>query len=169
MATVTGKPYSGPFIINLENVRDNLIDLSPGALKGLRAEQEGFPGVLEELARSVPTQGEEAGISSRVHARVVESTRTIETLAVHERELAKALEVVRETRRKLEHDREHDIGLIVDVVMSTAQRTGDSALLAAFEQTIHYKRQIAAKGVQTRRKNAAEEEAGGAPPDGENA
>lgn len=77
--------------------------------------------------------------------------------------------VVRETRKKLEHDREHDIGLIVDVVTSTAQRTGDTALLAAFEQTIHYKRQIAAKGVQTRRKNESAEDVVDAPSDGENA
>lgn len=168
MATVIGKPYSGPIVFNLENVRENLIDLNPGALKGLRAEQEGFPGVLEELTRSVPAHGEESGVSPRVHARIVQSTGTIETLAAHERELSKALEVVRETRRKLEHDREHDVGLIVDAVTSTAQRTGDTALLAAFEQTIQYKRQIAVKGVQTRRRNAAEDEVE-APPDGENA
>lgn len=169
MATVTGKSYSGPYVFNLENVRENLIDLQPGALRGLRSEQDGFPGVLEELARSVPARGEEAGISARVHARIVESTATIGTLAVHERELAKALEVVRETRKKLEHDREHDIGLIVDVVTSTAQRTGDTALLAAFERTIQYKRQIAAKGVQTRRKNEAAEDGPEAPADGESA
>lgn len=169
MLTVTGKPYSGPYTFSLENVREDLIDLHPGALRGLLTEQVGFPGALQELARSVPARGEEAGVSPRVHARIVESTAKIGTLAVHERELAKALEVVRETRKKLEHDREHDIGLIVDVVVSTAQRTGDKALLAAFEQTIQYKRQIAAKGVQTRRKNAAAEDAVEAPPDGENA
>lgn len=169
MATVTGKPYSGPYNFSIENVREDLIDLQPGALRGLRAEQEGFPGVKEELARSVPARGEEAGVSPRVHARIVESTAKIATLAVHERDLAKALEVVRETRKKLEHDREHDIGLIVDVVTSTAQRTGDTALLAAFEKTIQYKRQIAAKGVQTRRKNEAAEDVVDAPADGENA
>jgi hypothetical protein len=56
----------------------------------------------------------------------------------------------------------------VDVVVSTAERTGDTALLAAFERTIQYKRQIAVKAVQTRRKNAAEDEVE-APADGENA
>lgn len=154
MATVTGKRYPGPFIINFENVAADLIDLPDGALKGLRAQQDGLPGVLGELTRSVPARGEEAGVSTRVHARIVESTGKIDTLAQHERDLDKALEVVRETRRKLEHDREHDIGLIVDVVKSTAQRTGDTALLAAFEQTIRYKNQIPAKAAQTRRKNA---------------
>jgi hypothetical protein len=124
MATVTGKPYPGPFIINLENVRDRLIDLPDGATRGLRSEQEGLPRALETLARSVPAHGEAAGVSLRVHSRIVENTATIDILAQHERELDKAREVVRETRKKLEHDREHDIGLIVDVVESTAQRTG---------------------------------------------
>jgi hypothetical protein len=44
--------------------------------------------------------------------------------------------------------------LIADVVKSTAQRTGDTALLAAFEQTIRYRGQAAAKAARTRRKNA---------------
>lgn len=165
MATVTGKPYSGPFIINLENVRNNLIDLPDGATRGLRSQQAGLPRALEELARSVPARGEEAGVSNRVYTRVVESTGLIDTLAGHERDLEKALEVVRETRKKLEHDREHDIGLIVDVVESTAQRTGDTALRAAFEETIRYKNQIAAKAAQTRRKNAAARDEGDAPAD----
>jgi hypothetical protein len=169
MATVTGKPYPGPFIINLEDVAADLIDLQDGALKGLRAPQDGLAGALEELTRSVPARGEEAGVSNRVYARIVESTGKIDTLAQHERELEKATEVVRETRRKLEHDREHDIGMVVDVVKSTAQRTGDTALLAAFEHTIRYKSQIASKAAQTRRKNADARDEGEAPANDDNA
>jgi hypothetical protein len=169
MATVIGKPYPGPFIINLENVSDRLIDLPDGATRGLRSQQDGLPRVLETLARSVPAHGEAAGVSLRVYTRIVESTGTIDTLAQHERELDKAREVVRETRKKLEHDREHDIGLIVDVVESTAQRTGDTALRAAFEEVIQYKNQIAEKAVRTRRKNAAEQDEPEAPADAENA
>ena len=165
MATVTGKPYPGPFVFNLENVAGDLIDLPDGALKGLRAQQDGLVGVLGELARSVPARGEEAGVSNRVYARIVENTGKIDALAQHERDLEKAREVVRETRRKLEHDREHDIGLVADVVKSTAQRTGDTALIAAFEQTIRYQGQNAAKAAQTRRKNAEAREEVEAPAD----
>ncbi|HWN71553.1 MAG TPA: hypothetical protein VNM90_28140 [Haliangium sp.] len=169
MATVTGKPYPGPFIFNLESVAADLIDLPDGALKGLRAQQGGLAKVLAELARSVAARGEEAGVSNRVYARIVESTGKIDALAQHERELEKATEVLRETRRKLEHDREHDIGLVVDVVKSTAQRTGDTALLAAFEETIRYKNQIPAKAAETRRKNAESRDEVEAPADGDNA
>jgi vacuolar-type H+-ATPase subunit H len=169
MATVTGKPYPGPFIINLEDLRDKLIDLPDGATRGLRSEQEGFPRVLAVLARSVPAHGEAAGVSLRVYARIVENTGTIDTLAQHEGDLEKLVEIVRETRKKLEHDREHDVGLIVDVVESTAQRTGDTALRAAFEEVIRYKNQIAAKATQTRRKNAAAKDEDEAPADGDNA
>jgi hypothetical protein len=135
-------------------VRNELIDLPEGAMKGLRAKQAGIEGVMSELLTSIPAHGEEAGISTRVYGRVVEATGTIEVLSDHEQALEKALEVVRETRKKREHDRENDISIIVDSVKSTAQRTGDKALLAAFEKTIKYNNQIAEKAAQTRRKNA---------------
>lgn len=153
MATVTGKPYPGPFQVNLDDVKDDLIDLPDGAMRGFRAEQEGIDGVIEELAKSMPAHGEDAGISSKVYARFLEGTQKIELLRKHELELQKILEVVRETRSKREHDRENDISMIVDSVKSTAQRTGDKALLAAFQRTIEYNGQIAEKAARTRRKN----------------
>lgn len=169
MSRVIGKPYPGPFVFNLENVAADLIDLNDGALKGLRGEQEGLPGMLEELARSVPALGEAAGIPIRVYDRIVQNTDKIDRLAEHERRLDKGREVVHESRRKYEHDREHDIGLIVDVVKSVAQRTGDASLLAAFQKTIEYKNQIAAKAAQTRRKNEQAADQGEGPAGDENA
>jgi hypothetical protein len=154
VATVTGKPYPGPFIFSLEDVRERLIDLPEGAMRGLRAKQAGIDGVMSELLTSVSAHGEEAGVSLRVYARVVDGTNAIDLLLSHEQALQKGLEVVRETRKKCEHDRENDISIIVDAVKSTAQRTGDKALLAAFERTIKYNGQIAEKAAQTRRRNA---------------
>ena len=154
MATVTGKPYPGPFIFNLEDVSNRLIDLPEGATKGLRSTQACIDGVLTELLTSIPAHSDEAGISTRVYGRLVEGTSAIELLRAHEQALEKATEIVRETRKKHEHDRENDISIIVDSVKSTAQRTGDTALLAAFEKTIRYNGQIAEKAAQTRRKNA---------------
>ncbi len=153
MATVIGKPYPGPFRVDLDDVKDDLVDLPDGAMRGFRAEQEGIDGVTEELAKSMPAYGEDAGISPKVYARFIESTEKIEKLWKHELELEKALEVVRETRAKREHDRENDISMLVDSVKSTAQRTGDRALLAGFERTIKYNGQIAEKAAQTRRRN----------------
>jgi hypothetical protein len=170
MPTVTGKRYHGPFILSLEDVEDDLVDLPDGALRGLRTEQEGMDGVSEELAKSIPAYGEEAGISPKVYARFVEGTDKITKLRKHEAELEKALEVVRETRAKKEHDRENEISMIVDAVKSTAQRTGDKALTAAFEKTLKYNAQIAEKAAQTRRKNAAEKppaQEGGTGPKGD--
>ena len=154
MPTVTGKPYPGPFQISLDDVKEDLVDLPDGALRGLRTEQEGMGGVVEELSRSMPAHGEEAGVSPKVYAHFVESTGKIGALRKHELELEKALEVVRETRAKKEHDRENDVSMIVDAVKSTAQRTGDKALLAAFDTTLKYNAQIAEKAALTRRRNA---------------
>jgi hypothetical protein len=163
VATITGKPYPGPFTFSLEDVRDRLIDVAEGLLRGLRAPKAGIREMLNELLASIPARGEEAGVPLRVYARVVENTSLIDLLWSHEQALEKAAEVVRETRRKHEHDRENDISIIVDAVKSTAQRTGDTALLAAFEKTIRYNGQIAEKAAQTRRRNAdapVEDEAG---------
>src|SRR5690606_963906 len=55
--------YPGPFIVDLQNVQDQLIDLPDGTLQRLRSKKPGIEAVLEELARSVPTRGEEAGVS----------------------------------------------------------------------------------------------------------
>src|SRR3712207_6751782 len=127
MPTVTGKPYTGPLQLSLVNVQERLTDLPGGAMQRLRTEQEGMDNVIEELARSMPAHGEAAGVSPKVYAHFVDSTDAIGKLRKHEIDLQKALEVVRETRAKEEHDRENDISMIVDAVKSTAQRTGDRA------------------------------------------
>ena len=160
MATVTGKPYPGPFQIDLTDVKDDLIDLPDGAMKGLRAEQAGMDEVVKELARVMKDYGEEAGISPKVYAQFVEGTAKIDKLWDRELELEKAYEVTKETRAKKEHDRENHISMMVDSVKSTVKRTGDKSLLATFEKLIRYNAQIAEKAAQTRRENAeAREEA----------
>lgn len=173
MGIVTGTTYSGLKKLDLTDVEDDLRDLPPGATKGMRAEQEGMVGVVDELARSVPLLGEKAGIPPKVYQRFVHATEVIGKLRTHEADLEKALEVVRESRAKSEHDRENDISMVVDSVKSTGHRTGDRALLAAFEKTIKYNAQTAEKAAKTRRKNEeakaaedkkkAEESKGGAP------
>lgn len=166
MATVTGTAYSGPITIDLSDVEDDLIDLEPGARQRLRAEQEGIDGVVDELAKSVPVIGEKAGIAPKVYQRFSDRTELLKKLRSKKNELAKALEVVTETEAKTVHDRENDISIMVDAVKSTADRTGESELLAGFEKTIKYNAQIAEKAAQTRRKNEeakkkAEEPKGG--------
>jgi hypothetical protein len=106
-----------------------------------------------ELAQSVPVHGETAGITTSVYNRFVEDTALIEKLRTHEVLLAKALEVVRETLAQTEHNRENTVSQIVDMVKSTAQRTGNEGIQAPFQKTREYNAQYAVKSAQSRRKN----------------
>jgi len=100
MATVDGPKYAGPFIIDLSDVKDDLVDLPPGAMKGLRAEQEGIDRVIAELEKSMPVHGNAAEIPPQIYQRFLERTARLERLRTHELELEKALEVCRESRAK---------------------------------------------------------------------
>lgn len=153
MAAFNGIPYAGPLQIALDDCKDDLIDLPPDTLVRLRKVKPGIENVRSELQNSIPAHGESAGIVGTVYSRFVKETTLVDKLRIHEAELEKALEMVRESRAKAEHDRENTVAQIVDSVKSTSARTGNGHILAPFEKTIDYHRQVAVKAAQTRRKN----------------
>ncbi len=154
MSAFNGVPYGGPLQISLDNCKEQLIDLPHDAIRYLRNAKPGLESVATELASSLPVHGEQAGVPTAVYQRFVADGDAIEKLREHEAVLAKALEVVRETIAKKAHDRENTVSQIVDAVKSTAQRTGNTAILAPFQKTIEYTSQYALKAAETRRKNA---------------
>lgn len=154
MVTIAGPKYIGPLIIDLSPVGNDLIDLPPGAMRGIRGEQEGIEKVNAELAIAIPGYGDAAEIPHQVYKRFQQRTSLLAQLRTHERELEKALEVCRETRAKTENDREDDISIIAKTVQDTARRLKDPGIAAPFQETIRYNGQIAEKAMQTRRKNA---------------
>lgn len=156
MSAFNGLPYAGPLQISLDDCKNDLIDLPPHTLNRLRKAKPGIENVCAELQNTIPAHGPSAGLAPDVYTRFVDNTNLVNRLRVHEAELEKALEVVRETRAKAEHERENTVAFIVDVVKSTAQRSGDAKLLASFEKTLEYNAQSAMKGARTRRKKAEE-------------
>ena len=167
MATKEGSSYEGPVVIDLSPVKSQLVDLSPGAMKGMRAEQPGMPDVLKELGDSTQDQREDANIPEHVYQRILAQTADLATFRDYEAKLAKALEVVTETRTKIENDREDDIGILAKAARDTADRQKSAVAAAPFEKTIKYNSQIADKAVATRKKNAeAKQGAGQAPSQG---
>ncbi len=153
MALSNGIPYGGPLQFSLDDCKDHLVDLPHDTLRYLRTTKPGIDAVRLELGESIPTHGETAGVTASMHLRFVDDTALIEKLRLHEIKLDKALEVVRETLAKKEHDRENTVSHIVDMVKSTAQRTGNDGILAPFQTTLEYNAQYAAKAAETRRKN----------------
>lgn len=168
MAIINGPKYAGPFILDLSDVQDDLVDVPEGGLRGARGEQEGMDKVLEELAKAIPAHGDTANVSPQAYKRVLAATDSLGRLRAKEIQLAKALEVCRESRAKKENDREDDIALIAQAAQKAAETAKNPGIAAPFEQTIRYNSQIADKAAQTKKKNAeakaeeAKEAAGGA-------
>lgn len=154
MAALNGIPYAGPVQFSLIDCKDHLIDLPHDSLRYLRSAKPGIGAVIVELQQSVPVHGTMAGVTTSMHDQFVTDTQLIDKLRAHEAVLAKALEVVRETLAQKEHERENTLSHIVDRVKSTAQRTGNAAILAPFQKTLAYIAQYAVKAAETRRKNA---------------
>lgn len=152
MTHIQGPAYTGQLACDLTNVKNELVDLAPGALIGAQVEQDGIAGVLAELARVMPAHGEEAEVRLAVYDRVVDATGTLDKLNAHEIILEKMLEVVRETRGLVMNNREHDLRVIAARVLDTATRQDKPDLLAMFEKTLKYRSQMAQKAVATRKK-----------------
>ncbi len=153
MARIQGPAYTGQLVSDLNDVKDILVDIPPGGLKGARGEQEGISGVLGELAHAIPEYGDDAEIHGALYTRVVDATTKIEKLRAKELLLEKQLEVVRETRTQWVNNREDDLATIGAKAEDSALRQKKPELLAHFEKTIQYRSQIADKGLATRKKN----------------
>jgi hypothetical protein len=166
-ATMADVPerYTGALTIDITSLKDDIIDLKPGAMQRLRREKPGIESVLSELA-STKSKHEDAGISATVYGRILTRTQKLEVIREKSAIVAKMAEVLLESEVWLEHDRENDISLLVDSVKSTEHRTG-SPVTALFEDTIKYNGQFAEKAAKTRKKNALA--AGAADPAGADA
>lgn len=163
MARIEGPAYTGNLTVDLTDVREELFDLAPNALKGARGPQPGHSEVLEELEHAMPRYGEAAEIHPSIYQRVVQGTGAIERLRVKENALSKLLEVVRESRGRLENNVEDDISAIGAQAEDKGTRGKEPALLAHFEKTIKYRSQIADKAAATRKRSesGSEGETGG--------
>ncbi|MDI1444578.1 hypothetical protein [Polyangium sp. 6x1] len=167
MARIEGPPYTGDLAIDLTDQKHLLVDLPPNALKGARGEQEGINPVLDELAHAMPKYGDEAEIHPSAYTRVLDATVGIAVLRKQEEKLLKALEVVRESRGRLENNREEDLSEIGGKAADKGTRGKKPDLLAHFEKTIEYRSRIATKAAATRKKNEEGAEASkGAPSKG---
>ncbi len=155
MAIVKGEGYKGPLTFDLSDVKDDIVDLPPGAMARLRHERDGYEKVEHELAVSMPTVGVTAGIAQEPYTRILDKTARIARIRAHRQAMEKAVEVLLESEAKYTHEREDDLSALVDSIRSVAHRSGDATFKAAFEETLRYAAQTALKAVKTRLKNAA--------------
>ncbi|MFS8069243.1 MAG: hypothetical protein ACMG6S_23020 [Byssovorax sp.] len=162
MAKIDGPKYTGVLKVDLTPMKDDLYDIAPGGLKGARAAKEGIQEVLTELAHAMPAYGEAAEIHPATYQRVLHATQGIESLTADEIVLVKLLEVCRESRTRLENNREEDLSSMAKQAEVKGEKGKQPEFLAHFQRTIAYKSQFADKAVETRQKNEAIKNAPGA-------
>ena len=146
----TTTAYTGPVKVDATAVAPILIDLPPGAKRGLRTAGAGIAGVLTELAAAMPTNGAAAGVSAAVYAAMVTNSTSIAELTALLAVAAKLAEVLDETMALLDDQREQQLSQIADAIRSTAKRTKNAGIEAPFQKTLAYKAATADKAVKTR-------------------
>lgn len=170
MANSLVQPYPGPFAIDLRKLNGTLVDVVPGGTRGLRREKTGIAGVLSELQKGIPLYTSTLGISAGLYDRIEAQTASLEEVREAKVQVRKLAEILDETEAAIEDEREGDIGSVVKAARDASRRK-DPSIVAAFEQTIRYHGQNAARAHATRRKNAEQsgaeptEEAQPAPPE----
>lgn len=155
MSAGTKAPYTGALVVDATALKDNLVDLAPDALVGLKHEKPGIAGVLEELDRAKSGALAAAGIALDVVTRIETRTARLADVRAQMSNARKLFEVLTETEADLENAREGDIAIVARGAQ-TAKQHLDAGTAAHFEATLKYYSQIADKAVATRKKNAAE-------------
>jgi len=154
MARIEGPKYSGPYVIDLTPLQDDLYDLPPTGMQGARGVQPNIEGVLEELATAIPKYGNDLEIHPDVYTRILAATARIPELTKAVTQLEKALEVAKESLVRVVNNREEDISEVGAKASDKGTRGKKGDLLVHFERTIKYRSQIAEKAAKTRKKNA---------------
>ncbi|AKT38725.1 hypothetical protein [Chondromyces crocatus] len=153
MASSIVQPYKGALVLDIQHLSNVVVDVVPGATRGLRREKEGWARVDKELSTNVPFQAELLGVAPDIYARVERLTEQLGSVREAQLFVSKLAQVLDETEIVLEDEREGVVATVVDAARRTAKRK-DPTVLAAFEQTIRYHGQVALRAAKTRRRNA---------------
>ena len=151
-------PVIGQFVFDGTEFVSYAVDLPPGACQGMLATREGFEEVCKELVSNQAAWGAKAGIADQETTDLASCNERIARIDAFLPALAKAVEMLTETRYMLD-DRRQRIAL--DAAQSVDRRALKMPeLKAKYEVTREYRSAVAKKAVKTREKNA--EQQGGA-------
>ncbi len=153
MGTDSATPYNGPLTLDLNPVKDDIVDLPPRAMVGLKREKSNFTAALNELVQAKSGLLDKVGIANSTVERIEARTRKLAAIRTQRDIAAKLLEVLDETEAYLEDAREGDIAVVAKAIQAAAKHV-DAGALASFEATLAYYSQNADKAVATRRRNA---------------
>ncbi|UQA57781.1 hypothetical protein [Polyangium aurulentum] len=149
----------GVLSIDCSFIAPFVVDLPPGARRGLRVEQEGFEDVVNEILANQPIHGDEAGVTKTDHEAFTVANQRIAQIDAFLPAARKLVELLEETRAALDDQRQRQVSAIADAVEGRAKVHKTGHLLAKYEKTRAYRSAVGFKAAKTRRKNAMAEQA----------
>ncbi|UQA61079.1 hypothetical protein [Polyangium aurulentum] len=144
----------GALAIDCSSLASFLVDLPPGGMRGLRVEHEGFQAAVAEVVDHQFTFGTKAGIPQSDVDLILLMNERIAHLDAFLPAAKKLVEMLEETRAKLDDQRQRQLHAIAGMVEGRVRATGDTELLAKYEKARAYRSAIAVKAAKTRKKNA---------------
>jgi hypothetical protein len=147
-------PKPGDLVIDASPLREKLVDLPEGGLKGLAHEKEGFKELMEELTANQEIYGVRAGISSEDLKNIGSLNLLLAEIDSYIPAANKLAELLQESRAYYEDKRERFVKLLVDSLLNRSRANQDKEILARYEKTRAYYSQIGKKAAQTRAKKA---------------
>ena len=165
MAGDPKNPEIGELVIDASELHDDIVDLPPGGMVGLRSEQAGSEEAVAEVLANQAKWGVRAGIQAEDAEALRVTDAKIGRLDVFIASTGKLLELLHETRAVLADKRERLLSSAAWSVDAKAKIKGNAALVARYEKTRSYRSAPGDKAARTRKKNAAGKQApeGGAP------
>lgn len=140
--------------IDLLPYQSFLVDLPPGARRGMRTEQDGYEAVRQEIVDRQATYGDRAGITDEDYKRFVQFNDQYDLIVKELPKVEKAEEVVGESLAYADNLRHQLLTRFANSAEEHAQAAGgDPTLITAYEKCISYRSVIATKAVRTRQKN----------------
>jgi hypothetical protein len=146
-------PYNGPLVVDVTALKDDIVDLPPRAMVGLKREKLHFNAALNELVQAKAGALDKIGIANTSVDRIEARTSKLAAIRTQRDIAAKLVEVLDETEAYLEDAREGDIAVVAKAIQASGKHI-DAGVLASFEATLSYYSQNAEKAVATRRRNA---------------
>lgn len=140
--------------VDFTDMASYAVDLAPRERLGMRVTQEGYEEAMLELVTNQPVHGKAAGISEEDIQDITLVNERIAKIDERLPGLRKLVEVIEETRAKLDDERHRRIVELADVIDARNKKRRDTTLLAAYQKIRAYRSAIGVKAAKTRRKNA---------------
>ena len=133
------------------------VDMPPGACKGMLVTRPGFFDVCKEITDNQSECGGKAGIADPEVDELAQTNERIARIDAFLPALAKAAEILTETRYVLDDKRQR---MVMDAAQAVDRRAKNAPeLLAKYEKTREYRSVIAKKALKTKQQNAEQQDA----------